>query len=161
MTPQEITALVESVSAKAVEAALAKVAQPVKLLEARALRGDAMVEANKVLGPLALPEASKARIIDTVTREGAIPVKDGAVDVENFAKLVLAEAQREAAYVASITGNGQVRGMGTSAGLSIVEADPEAQRKAEKRARKEAAALDMQEAEIFADLTGLPIKEVA
>ena len=56
---------------------------------------------------------------------------------------------------------GRVVGMGPSTGLSIVESDPEAQRKAEKRARKEAAALDMNEREIFSDLTGLPIKEVA
>lgn len=155
MTEAEVKALVESASKAAVEAALSQVQAPVKLLEARALRGDAMVEANKVLAPLALSEAAKAFIIENVTRE-AIPTKDGGVDVEKFGPLVMAEARR----VAAIVGGGEkVVGLGTSIGL--VENDPEKLRKEEKRRRKEAQAFQESEERIFAEITGLPIKEVA
>ncbi len=81
-----------------------------KLLE-RALRGDAREEASKILAPLSLAEASKARVIDTVLMQ-ELPLKDGALDPVKFAEAVNAEAKREGAYVAGLVGSGKVIGMG-------------------------------------------------
>jgi hypothetical protein len=121
MTKEEIAALVEAGVTARLSTELAKVNDPLKALEARALRGDATVEATKVLSGLALAEASKQRVIDNVLR-GQIPVKDGAMDVAKFGDLVTAEAKREAAYVSSLTGSGMVRGMG-NAPVQIDEAE--------------------------------------
>lgn len=132
MTQQEITALVESAVTKAVAA----VQSPIKSLEARALRGDALIEANRILGPLALPEAAKDRVADTVTREGAIPVKEGAVDVAKFTELVMLEAKREGAYLAQIKGRGQVIDMGTGAPVTV---DPKIREAELARAKDEEA----------------------
>jgi len=82
-------------------------------LRDRALRGDAAVEANRLLEWVTLPGASKMRIVETLLRE-TLPVKDGALDATAFADLVNAEAKREGAYVASLTGAGRVTGMGSA-----------------------------------------------
>ena len=150
MTQQEITALVESAVTKAVAA----VKQPISLLEARALRGDAMVEANRIMSGMSLHEAAKARVMDTVTRDGFFPVKDGAVDTEKFKALVIAEAQREGEYLSRITGGGRVFGMGTGSHVELTEAQREEQRKAEKRQRKEGKRMQESDVDVFADLMG-------
>jgi hypothetical protein len=136
MTADEITKLVES----SVKAAVAEVvSKQVTPLEARALRGDAMVEANRILAPLALHEAVKARVVESVTRDGVIPMKDGAIDSTKFAELVNSEAKREGAYVAAFTGRGRVIGMGTGA---PVVSDPKL-REAELQREKDAEADDL------------------
>jgi hypothetical protein len=134
MTEEQITKLVESAVTQAVTAAIAGVQAPVKTLEQRALRGDAMVEANRTLKDLALTEATKQRVVETVLK-GDIPVKDGALDAPKFAELVMAEAKREAAYVAQLTGSGRVVGMGS--GIALTETDPKAERKRLKEAKRE------------------------
>lgn len=154
MTEAEVKKLVESAVSTAVTAAVAAVQSPVKALEARALRGDAMVEANRIMSGLSLIEAAKARVIDSVTREGVIPVKDGALDAAAFKTLVMAEAQREGEYLSRITGGASVRGMGVVAPVALTEADIEAQRKREKRERKERERLQESEADVFGDLMG-------
>ena len=150
MTEAEVKKLIES----AVASAVAAVKAPVSLLEARAIRGDAMVEANKIMGGMSLHESAKARVIDTVTREGAIPVKDGQVDLEKFKPLVIAEAQREGAYLAQVVGSGRVVGMGTGSPVVLTEAQREEQRKSEKRERKEAKRMREADVDVFADLMG-------
>jgi hypothetical protein len=150
MTEAEVKKLIES----AVTTAVAAVKAPVSLLEARALRGDAMVEANKIMSGMSLHEATKARVIDTVTREGVIPTKDGQVDLDKFKPLVLAEAQREGAYAAMLSGGGRVSGMGTASVVPLTEADREEQRLREKRARKEMKRMQESEIDVFADLMG-------
>lgn len=146
MDEQQIQKLVEAGVAKALAGS------SIKALEARALRGDAMVAANRVLGGLALHESAKARVVEIVTREGAIPVKDGAIDSEKFEALVTTEAQREAAYIAGITGVGTVIGMGPSGKA----ADPEKIREAEKRERKANKRLREAEQDVFSQLMGNP-----
>jgi hypothetical protein len=136
----------------AVKTALAAANAPVRALEARALKGDATVEATKILAPLSLAEVSKARIIDAVTREGAIPMKDGAIDGDKFRELVIAEAKREGSYVASITGNrGEVFGLGASTPNPDDQVKTKEQRKEEKRARK---ALRESTVDVFTQLMG-------
>lgn len=85
-----------------------------RLLE-RAIRGDAREEAVRILKGVSLVEAAKERVIDAVTRDfAAIPQKDGALDTAKFTEAVNAAAKAEGAYVASLMGSGQVRGMGVA-----------------------------------------------
>lgn len=129
----------------------------IKTLEARALRGDAMVEANRILGPMSLHESAKARVIDSVTRDGVIPTKDGAVDIEKFKPLVMAEAQREGSYLSQIMGGGRVIGMGSAQPVTeLTEAQLKESRKEAKRARKEQERLAEADVDVFTDLMGDP-----
>ena len=123
MTAEEIKALVESATKTAVAEALAAVAQPVKVLETRALRGDAIVEANKILAPLTLHEAVKAEVIANVLRD--IPVKEGTVDAAAFGALVTAEAKRLGTLSAELTGAGRVTGMGAPIQEAAKDRKPE------------------------------------
>lgn len=82
-----------------------------QLLE-RALRGDAREEAARILKGVTLIEAAKERVIESVLR-GAIPQTEaGALDTVKFKETVEAAAKAEGAYVASLIGSGQVRGLG-------------------------------------------------
>lgn len=110
MTTEEIKALVESATKAAVTEALAAVAKPVSLLETRALRGDAVVEANKILAPLTLHEAFKAEVVANSLRD--IPIKEGALDIPAFTALVTTEAKRLGSLSATLTRSGQVVDMG-------------------------------------------------
>lgn len=144
MTEAEVQKLVESTVTKAVTEAVAAVTAPVQGLQQRALRGDAMVEANRILKTVSLGEISKQRIVEAALRE--IPQKDGELDGAKFSELVMAEAKREGAYVAQLTGAGRVVGMGEGIGLVPDKAErkrlkeaAKAERKAGKRELKEAA----------------------
>lgn len=107
-----------------------------KLLE-RALRGDAREAAAKILGGITLAEVCKARVIDSVCG-GVIPKTEaGELDTAKFAELVNQEAKREGAYVAALTGSGEVTGMG--GGPSLVETDPVKTREAAERLKAEKA----------------------
>lgn len=140
MTEVEIKALVES----AVKAAVAEVRAPVSLLEARALKGDAMIEALGLLESTGLPQASRQRVCESVSAN--LPIKDGAIEMEKFKTLVMAEARREGAYIAQLTGAGRVQGLGP---VTIIEADQKSEKKRLKEARKEAERLAEDGAEIF------------
>ena len=85
-----------------------------KILLERAIRSDARELATATLKPLALQEASKARVIDLVMAK-PLPMKDGALDVTAFTEAVNNEAKAEGAYVANLLESGRVRGMGSSA----------------------------------------------
>jgi len=141
MTPDEVKKLVES----AVATAVAAVTAPVAGLQQRALRGDAMVEANRILASVTLHESAKQLIVDSALRD--IPLKDGALDVPKFTELVTAEAKRVGSVVAASTGAGRVFQMGQPAtsddpkeAKRLQEAEKEA-RKADKRQRKEAVSI--------------------
>ena len=159
MTDAEVKALVESAVTSAVTTAIAAVQKPVSLLEARAMRGDAVVLANRQLATLrGLPDASKARVVEAAIRD--LPLKDGALDEAKFGELVLAEAKKEAQYVAQLTGAGNIAGMGPS---GPAETDPLKIAEARKRQREDDEAFELQEAQTFASLTGIQLvkKEVA
>lgn len=68
-----------------------------------------------------LPDVTKTRISERLARQ--IPTKDGTLDTEALGKLVEAEVASETAYIASLTGAGQVRGMGTTE-AALTETDP-------------------------------------
>ena len=129
MTEQQINALVES----AVNKAVAAVTSPVKALEQRALKGDAMVEASRILNPLALRESAKTMVVDNVLRFGELPVKDGALDTAKFGEFVMAEAKR----VASAIGYDGVQGMGSGA-PPIFGEQPMSEKKRLKEAKRRA-----------------------
>lgn len=148
-------AAVQKLVEGAVAKAIAAVQSPVKALEARALRGDAVVEANRILRPLNLPESSKQRVIDDVLRAD-LPLKDGTLDVAKFTESLTAQARREAEYVAQITGAGQVRGMGIS---FVAQQDPEQLKKAREAEKSAQVELEESATSVFASLTGN--KEVA
>ncbi len=143
MTEEQITKLVES----AVAAAVKSVSAPMAGLTERALRGDAMVQAQKILAGVSLAEASKARVIDMVL-ERTIPVKEGALDVAAFTEAVNFEAKREGEYISRITGGGRVTGMG-SAPVDPVKLQ-------EARTREKAEAVEVREAgeSVFGRLMG-------
>lgn len=130
-----IKKLIESGVAAGVAAEMAKLQKPVSALEARALRGDAVVLATKTMSGLALAEASKQRVIDNVLR-GELPMKEGALDETAFQALVTNEAKAEATYVSTLTGRGNVVGMGT-AHVEVSEADAKRIKEAKEQELKE------------------------
>ena len=149
--PQEVE-MTETEVKKLIESAVKVATAP---LEARALRGDAMLAASQIIGPMSLHEAAKARVLDVVTREGAIPMKDGKLDADAFRTLVVAEAQREGEYLSRITGGGRVIGMGSGVPVhQMTEADQEKERKRLKEARKAEKRERETEFNVFADLMG-------
>lgn len=132
MDEAQVKRLIES----AVAAATAPLLETSTKLRERAVRGDALIEANKILAPITLSEATKQRVVENVLRD--VPLKDGELDMPKFAELVNAEAKREGAYVSSLTGGGRVTGMGPT---SASGEPTETELKEAKRARKEAKAI--------------------
>jgi hypothetical protein len=113
-----------------------------RLLE-RALRGDARVEAARILKTNSLAEPAKERVIEAVTRDFAsIPQTDGALDLVKFSEAVNAAAKAEGAYVASLVGSGRVSGMGSPApavAAPAVTAQEAATAEADRKRLREAA----------------------
>lgn len=125
MDAAQITKLQEAVQAQA--------ASNAKLLE-RALRGDAREEAVRILKGSTLIEAAKERVIDTVLRE-TIPQTEGVLDVAKFTLAVNEAAKVEGAYVAGLTGNGGVRGLGAPAPVVPINENDAANAKANREQR--------------------------
>gem|GEM_PF-2354579 len=117
MTEADVKRLVES----AVTAATSP-------LRERAVKGDAIVAANRVLAPLALNEAAKQFIIENVLR-GSLPLKEGDLDEAKFGELVTAEAKRVGAVLGREIG---VRGMGVAEPVVLDPKIREAQIQREK-----------------------------
>ena len=121
MTEAEVKSLVES----AVQAATSP-------LKERALRGDAIVAAGRVLVGVSFTEAQKQFVVEQVLRE-SLPTVEGKLDEKAFGELVMAEARR----VGSLLGNGAaVRGLGAAA---MTEAD---KKKAAKKGMKDCPTCD-------------------
>lgn len=145
MTAEEAKKLVESAVSTAIDP-----------WRKRALRSDAKDEAMSILESASLPAQAKVRIVEACLSQ-AIPEKDGELNREEFRKTVVAEAQREGEYLASLMGSGAVRGMGAGAGLFAVEPTEEElkeARKAEKQRRRNAEALQESEDDVFDRLAG-------
>jgi hypothetical protein len=132
MTEAEVTKLVESAVAKAVETTVHTPAVTVKSLTERAIRGDAREEGARLLESVSLPASSKARVIETCLRD--LPIKEGALDSAKFVDLICAEAKREGSYVAGLVGSGRVTGLGVSSAVTIDPKESEARRVAEEQA---------------------------
>lgn len=63
--------------------------------------------------PGTLPALTRTRLIESLSLNPVM--KDGAIDKEAYAAAVAESVKNEMAYLASITGSGQIRGMGGSA----------------------------------------------
>jgi hypothetical protein len=130
MTEADVKRLVESATAP---------------LRSRALRGDALVEATRVLSPLNLHEAAKQEIITRVLdKPEAFPLTEGALDTKKFEELVMAEAKRVAALL-GVVAPATVRGLGIAAPVEIdaKEAAKQAKRERKLREAEEEGAVDV------------------
>jgi len=137
----------------------AEVAKATAPLHAQLRESKAREEATRILEGVNLPAVSKTRIIERAV--AVLPLKDNALDVEKFRELVVAEAKAEGQYVSQLVGSGKVIGLGAAAPAELTESQREEQRKAEKRRLKEAQRFARDEDSVFAELTGLPVREVA
>jgi len=140
MDEAAVKRLIES----AVAAATAPLLETSTKLRERAVRGDALIEASKILAPITLSEAAKQRVVENVLRD--VPIKDGELDTAKFGELVNAEAKREGAYVSQLTGGGRVSGMGPT---STSGEPTKRELKEAKRERKEGKRLQESAVETF------------
>ncbi len=147
-TNQEVSGM-DAAQLKQLEESLQSAIAKVDLREARA---DARDIATKALAGLALPDAAKTEIMARCLE--SVPMKDGALDETKFAEALKAETTRTATLIASVTGAGLVIGMGPT-GLPLTEAaDPKAEKKRLKEAKRQAESLELEEQEVFAGLMG-------
>ncbi len=103
MTLEEAKALIQ-----------AGIKEAVGPLHARLAAADARDDARAILKDIALPEAAKTRIVESVSANPP-NTADGTLDVAKFRESVVAAAKAEGEYIASITGGGRVVGMGAAA----------------------------------------------
>ena len=139
---------------KLVQEAVAAATAP--LLE-RNMRADAKDEAEVILEGVDLTPTAKRRVIEASLK--AMPLKEGKLDLDEFRKVVVAEAKDMAKILSEATGGGRVFGMGLAP--APTEADTEKLREAAKRAKKEAKRMKESEDAVFARLTGIHKVEAA
>ena len=96
----------------------------------RALKGDAVVVASRVLSTVSFTDPQKQFVIDSVLRE-TLPMSEGKLDDKKFGEIVIAEAKR---YGASI-GHRGVEGMGVVPLSEAKKKEP----KEDKEEKKECA----------------------
>lgn len=129
MTEQEIKALreakenAEAKNATLMERLVKTETAQARLSEALLLR-EAKDFALAQLSKLDIPELTRQRVASSMAKDP--PIKEGKLDEVTFAPLIEAEARREMAYIAKVTGSGQVRGLGSTglgADLTLEEAN--------------------------------------
>jgi hypothetical protein len=133
--PQEV----EMTESQIAQLVATEVAKATSALHKRALNGDAIVAANRVLNPLAFSEAAKQMIVENVLR-GELPMKEGALDETKFNELVTIEAKRVGAVLSQVIPF-QVRGMGVAEPVALDPKIVEAQRLADAQEDAEAIAI--------------------
>ncbi len=140
---------------KLIDEGIAKATSP--LIE-RGIRLDAREEATRILEGTAFKEArfapARAKIIEAALRN--VPKKDGALDVEEFRKVVAQEAKDMGAFLGEMLEPGTVRGLGPAFGAPPA-ADPVKVAEARKREEEELVRLDEAERSVFGELTGLQL----
>jgi hypothetical protein len=141
-TQQEVSDMDAAELKKLQESVAAQATLNQKLLE-RALKGDAQILAAKTLKTVALPEASKQRVVDAVLRESLPVTEAGELDTVKFAEAVNAAAKSEAEYVASLTGAGRVVGMGAGAAPAEKIDPKEAERREADQKRFQESSVDV------------------
>lgn len=161
-TPQEVSEMDAAEVTKLVEAAVSKATAPLlaetALLKERAAKGDAVLEATKLLEKVTLPQSAKARVIEQAVAN--LPMKDGALDVAKFTETVNAFAKSEGEYIGSFSGN-RVQGMGSAPAVDPKETErlKEAAVRTQAQAEEVFAGFGMSEA--AAKITALSFKEAA
>ena len=115
---------------------------------ARAMRGDALIEANRVLSPLTgFPDALKSEVITRVVGDGtALPVKEGELDTVKLGELVTIEAKRIASVFGQVAPI-RVTGLGVGEPVQIDVKTRESQ-------RSEAAEEEAEDIRVFESLMG-------
>ena len=94
------------------------VAQNARLAEALALR-DAKDKVGACLTNYSLPEATKARLTESLTKSA--PMKEGKLDAEKFDTMVKEAIKTEVAYLTKVAGLGSIRGLGEGANGEVDE----------------------------------------
>jgi len=131
--PTEEVSVTEAEAKKLIEAAVAQATAP---LRERALRGDAREQASGLLEGVALPAASKTRIIERALAN--LPITpEGALDEAKFRELVVAESKSESEYVARIRESGRVVGMGSAPAIPAPKPEEIAAREAQAKQSEE------------------------
>lgn len=107
-------------------------AQIARLLEANTLSASRTFVTRRLADPKHknVPQLTKDRLLESLS--GSPVVKDGAIDEAAFGAAIDEAVKAEVAYLASITGSGQVRGLGAA---------PEAKEVSEAEAEKELAGI--------------------
>jgi hypothetical protein len=68
-----------------------------------------------------LPEITRERLIEAVSRDPSAHITDGKLDVAAFEAAIVEAVKTEAAYLAKITGSGRVAGLGAAGDGTKVE----------------------------------------
>ncbi len=139
MTAEETTKLIEAA---------------VKPFRVQALRESARDEAKRLLETVAWSTRAKDYVIERCLE--SIPEKDGALDVEKFRTLVVAEAKSAASVFAEMSGSGRVQGMGTAEPFPVALTETQRAEIAGQEALDELRAKKLHEAgvSVFTRLTG-------
>lgn len=88
-------------------------AEVVRFREAAILREARDIAAVEI-GKSPLPDVTKARLIETVLRNAT--VKDGVLDKAEYAQVIEAAVNAEREYIATLTSQGVIKGMGSNGG---------------------------------------------
>ncbi len=155
MDAAEVQKLVEAAVTKATAPLLAETSS----LKERAVKGDAVLEATRLLESVTLPNSAKQRVIQMAVAN--VPMKDGALDETKFAESVNSLAKAEGAYLASAIPGNRVQGMGSAPAV-----DPkESERLKESAKQTHASAVDVFTrlglSEAAAQLVAKPYQEAA
>ncbi len=119
-TNQEVSTVDEQEAQKLREAEAALKAENARLKEAIILR-EARDYVSQVLAESRLPDITKARLIESLA---AAPVlTEGVLDRDAYKTKIAEAVKAEVEYLATVTGSGDIKGMGTSAGTQVTEAD--------------------------------------
>jgi hypothetical protein len=84
-----------------------------RLNERMAIR-DAQDMVKEALQAISLPDITKARLIESLSLKGTLPLKDGLLDKETFKKTIDEAVKAESKYLESVLGKGEIRGLGES-----------------------------------------------
>lgn len=95
---------------KARESALQEAARATEALMLREARDVVVVDLAKAL----IPDVTRARLAEALAKNP--PIKEGALDADALHATIKEAVAAEVAYLASVTGSGQVRGMGGATG---------------------------------------------
>ena len=134
------------------------IAESNKPLIDRALKGDAVVEASRIMKPLAMRESAKQLAIDNVIERGLPVAADGrTLDSQKFGELLTAEARRVAAALGESVEVGLTGGELSLAGEHVEALSPKKLLKEAKR-RAELEQFQMQESASIFESIGMPKK---
>lgn len=146
MTEAEVLRLLEAERSKWESESTAKT---LRVLEARALRGDAMVAAARICAPLQMREGLKQLAVDTVLRLD-LPVKEGLLDETKFGELLTSELKRVAEAAGEFAG---VKHLGLT---TEVEEIDEKKRLKEAKRQRELDELQHEESVSIFESLGMP-----